>query len=445
MNKLRIFLVLLLGTSLLLGCHNWNEPEFDPNEWDPTGLDYRNFWTIDNPDADNNQNALWKHRLDTINWNPSPDSLRGVNTPKRYIKAVVVSSDEGGNYYKSMVIQDETGGVELELDMAGLYTQYPVGQKIVLECNGLVVGDYNGLPQIGWIYNGNQVGRINSLNISKYIKRDGVPSLANLPEILTNDKIDFYSSKDINKLVRLEGVRFQEEAIGEPIAYNHFQTEWKITGPGIPDNVVVRTSNYAKFRSMIIQDKEYNLTGILTIYQTNQPKYQLMIRTREDIVTLNPDILEFDFSKNPIGEGKWSVYPSTSNSKWVFREEAMAHIYNNPSTYKEMDDWLISPVITLEEVPNGSLRIFHQINVQNGEYDAYQVYYTTSTSEQFNINDWKKLNKLENFPASYDWSNPISLSEIKSKTFRIAFRYLSNNPNIETYRWDIKKVEIKNQ
>src|SRR5574344_330904 len=42
------------------------------------------------------------------------------------VKATVVSSDEGGNFYKNIVLQDETGGIQIPIDKSGLYNIYPV-------------------------------------------------------------------------------------------------------------------------------------------------------------------------------------------------------------------------------------------------------------------------------------------------------------------------------
>jgi hypothetical protein len=446
MNKLRLLLVLLFGIFLFMGCNKWTEPEFNAGEWvPPTGTQTTQFWTI------NSRNVLGKHPLGT-----SPDSLTDYrDTRYRYIRAVVVSSDEGGNYYKSMVVQDSTAGVELELDMTGLYNTYPVGQKIVIVCNGLdmkgnglVIGDYNNLPQIGWIYNETQVGRVNALFLDNYIIKDGLPSLKNLPKPLTNNEIDFFGHRDINKLVRLENVTFDDKAIGKPIAYNDFTTDWVINVPLANGTkpVTVRTSNYAKFRSTTIQKGEYNLTGILTIYRDTT--YQFMIRTKEDIelIPVQPDeSLAFDFATNPLEDG-WSTQSVSGNSTWAYRpaSQLMLHLGNSQTTF---DDWLISPVINYPDWANGYLTFEHQLPVPNAEVAAYQIYYTTSNlnSNIFNIDDWKPLGTLNSFPAQFDWSNRFPLSSINANNFRIAFRYNAQNPNVETFEWRIRKVAIRNK
>lgn len=453
MNKLRFFLVLFFGILVFFGCHKWGDPEFKGADWvPPDGTMQSQFWTIASQEPNNVRNIFRLHTAGA-----PPDSIVNYQTSQRYVRAVVVSSDEGGNYYKSMVIQDETGGVELELDVTGLYNFYPVGQKIVLYCKGLVIGDYGKLPQIGWIYNGNQVGRINSLFIDRYIQKDGLPSLKNIPKPLTNDEIDFtldfdakVVNKDINKLVRLENVTFEPEAIGKPIAFNDFTTEWKIYVPykGSTQEVMVRTSNYAKFRSMIIEKAPYNLSGILTVYGTgNRATFQLLIRTKDDIEAPAPsDNIEFDFTKDPMEEGKWSTQSMLGTTKWSFRIDAMNHFGNKDYQHDtEMDDWFISPVINYPNIEDGYLHIYYKLPVLNGKFDAYQIYYTTSTSTTFNPAEWKLLGNI-NLPSNdFEWSNRLPLKVINANSFRIAFRYNAPDPNDETYRWYIQKVEIRNK
>jgi hypothetical protein len=441
--KLKLFLMIFLGSIMFFGCKKWSEPEFKVNDWVPPKQSSQ-LWTIGKKKANDITNIVWRHELGT-----PPDSIvhAAAGTTLRYVRAVVVSSDEGGNYYKSMVIQDSTGGVELQLDMAGLYNTYPVGQKIVLIPNGLFIGDYNNLLQVGWVYNKTQVGRINSLYFDNHIIKDGLPSLKNLPQPLTNDMIDFYTNKDINKLVRLENVTFEQLAIGKPFAYNDFNTDWIIKVPlknGTTQDVTVRTSNFAKFRNLIIEKKDYNLTGILSIYRDT---YQLMIRTKDDIEILTPEgIVEFDFTKNPIQEGNWSVYSTYGSTIWGFRNSSVMHLGNQVSGHETiMDDWLISPVITYPDFQNGFLRFEHLLPVLNDNREPYQVYYTTSTSTIFNKSDWKLLGSLNSFPATYEWSNPFPISEIKSTGFRIAFRYFAPDTDINTYNWNIRKVEIRNK
>src|SRR5687768_12618275 len=63
------------------------------------------------------------------------------------IEGIVVADDRTGNFYKSIVIQDGTGGITLHLDDYHLYTAFTEGRKLFIKMKGLYLGDYNGLIQ----------------------------------------------------------------------------------------------------------------------------------------------------------------------------------------------------------------------------------------------------------------------------------------------------------
>ena len=66
------------------------------------------------------------------------------------IKGQVTTSDQVGNLYKSLYIQDETAGIEIKIGKNGLYNEYKLGQWLYIDCSGLTVGDYNGMINIGY-------------------------------------------------------------------------------------------------------------------------------------------------------------------------------------------------------------------------------------------------------------------------------------------------------
>lgn len=66
------------------------------------------------------------------------------------IKGQVTTSDQQGNLYKSFYIQDETGGIEIKMGTNGLYNEYKLGQWIYVDCNGLTLGDYRGMVNLGY-------------------------------------------------------------------------------------------------------------------------------------------------------------------------------------------------------------------------------------------------------------------------------------------------------
>jgi hypothetical protein len=61
----------------------------------------------------------------------------------------IISSDASGNIYRSLYIQDETGAIEVKIGNSGLYNDYKPGQMLYVKCQGLVIGNYGGMLQIG--------------------------------------------------------------------------------------------------------------------------------------------------------------------------------------------------------------------------------------------------------------------------------------------------------
>ena len=66
-----------------------------------------------------------------------------------WIAGYVTSSDRTGNIYKEIYIEDATGGIDLKLGKSSLYGEYTLGQKLYVYCDGLTLGAYNGMPQLG--------------------------------------------------------------------------------------------------------------------------------------------------------------------------------------------------------------------------------------------------------------------------------------------------------
>ena len=66
------------------------------------------------------------------------------------IKGKVTTSDQEGNLYKTLYIQDETAGIEIKIGKNGLYNEYRLGQTIYVQLNGLTVGNYRGMINIGY-------------------------------------------------------------------------------------------------------------------------------------------------------------------------------------------------------------------------------------------------------------------------------------------------------
>ena len=172
----------------------------------------------------------------------------------------VASSDEAGNFYRTLVLDDGTGGAELRIAEYNLYTIYAPESYLTVSLQGCALGERNGVLQIG----------LPPETYSPY-PTDYIASRALPDRILhrTNERRELspptYSISQLNnslcgRLIRIDDLRFSPEAeqIG-PQAW----TGYRLFEDAKSDSVAVYTSEYARFREEEIPQGKCSLTGIL--------------------------------------------------------------------------------------------------------------------------------------------------------------------------------------
>ena len=119
------------------------------------------------------------------------------------LQVVVNGNDAGGNLYKQISVQDETGGIIVGINATDQAAFLPVGQKLLINMKGLCIGGYGGQAQIGSLYNGG-IGRMDLETWKQHVrlvKDDMVKAVA--------DTIDFDPSMNslmqTGRIVRFRG------------------------------------------------------------------------------------------------------------------------------------------------------------------------------------------------------------------------------------------------
>ena len=158
-------------------------------------------------------------------WDEATNYAKTIEDPDdpshRYvIHGRVISSDEEGNVFKSLVIQDETAAMAFSIDSYNLYLKYRVGQDIVLDVTGMDIGKYAGLQQIGrksWYENGNtdQVSFMSLEYFQNYAQLDGLPLAADIDTLQVNSFSEISTTPEglrkwQSQLVRFRNVSFTE-------------------------------------------------------------------------------------------------------------------------------------------------------------------------------------------------------------------------------------------
>lgn len=206
------------------------------------------------------------------------------------IEGRIISSDKEGNIYKSLFIDDGTAGIEIKLNKTTLYNDYKLGQKVVVYCNGLHLGDYGGQIQLGSSYSNNGVIEISSLEgdviIKKHVFKKGknieeVAPIVMTPALLTTSNLarlvqfDNVQIKDTLSLITGLTYTYADAVNKETI--NH--QIWSKT-QSFASTIVLRTSGFARFAGTTINTKQGTIVGILTYYKGT---YQLIIRDLADV------------------------------------------------------------------------------------------------------------------------------------------------------------------
>ena len=65
------------------------------------------------------------------------------------IRGRVTSDDTAGNFYRTLLIQDRTGGVEIMAGLSDLHTSYPPGYAVTVIARGLAIGERYGVLRLG--------------------------------------------------------------------------------------------------------------------------------------------------------------------------------------------------------------------------------------------------------------------------------------------------------
>lgn len=206
------------------------------------------------------------------------------------IEGIVTSDDKEGNFYKSIFIEDETGAIELKLNKTTLYNDYKRGQKIVVVCNDLHLGDYGGQIQLGSKYKNNGVWEISGLEGDVYIKRHvfkkGATITEKSPLVMAPNQLN---PMNIGRLVQFNNTQIKDtlSAItGKTFTYADYVGKVTINHAIVTNNqtyssaIVLRTSGFARFAGETINTKNGTIIGILTYYKGT---YQLLVRDLEDI------------------------------------------------------------------------------------------------------------------------------------------------------------------
>jgi hypothetical protein len=378
------------------------------------------------------------------------------NTAKQYlyddiIEAYVVSSDEGGNFFKTISLQTIAAaktpaiGFSVPIDASNTYIDYRVGNKVYVKLKNQFTDLYYGGLRIGSLYVSNAgdptIGRIsqndykNVLNAScTIIDENTLVESLSIEEALKDYKL--------NTLIELNNVEFTEAALGR----HYFEesnnvggsTNWNLrdkTG----NQIIFRTSSYAKFADHFVPEGSGKVRGILTKFGTD---YQLMVRYESDIDMNGKRNVPFfaeDFQsvKNNVNFvlPGWSNIVEKATKLWksmVYSGNGYAEFNTTSTTAAENIAWLVSPKINLAGYKNAvfSFRSAQHDLKMDSPLNTLEIYVSTNfDGSNVTKAKWTKLEakvpSLATPTREFISSGGIDLSAY-SGNIHIAFKYIGS-------------------
>lgn len=199
----------------------------------------------------------------------------------------VISSDSASNFYETVTIMDETGGIEFKINSSEIYLKYNLkaGQKVLVRANDLALDKYNGVYQLGLaitdVYNGNNIIKVDKLlpgDVNKCIQLSG--RKVNLEPLKL--KINEITDAHVSKLVTIDSVQFWNP--GLPFSIDG-ETTNRIVIDKYGNQIALRNSGYAKFKNEMLPSGSGSITGVLSTYGTTR---QFYIRDLNDINFTDP-------------------------------------------------------------------------------------------------------------------------------------------------------------
>lgn len=367
------------------------------------------------------------------------------------IAGVVVANDQSGNYYETIVIADETGGIELKIDKRSLFNTFPVGRRVFVKTDGLVLGDYNQLIQLGYPTSEGDLSGIPAEYIDDFV----IGGSLNNPIQVDTLTIGQLDENYMNMLVTIKDAQFVDDELGLNYADATFKVTKNRTIEDCNSNstIILRTSGYASFADRNLPLGNGTITAVLSRYND---EFQMYLRDTDDIDFNgnrcgegDPGEISFnrDFETGNIFSGGWSSQLLVGDADWFIDEfdgNKFAKITNydyDAGTNFASDAWYISPEVDLSTFDKPVLTFMSACNYTGQDMQVYVTDSYDGSSAPVPA-QWTELAPSLS-SGSWEWvsSGELDLSSFQNGTVHVAFRYLGSNSDGKT--WEVDDIELK--
>lgn len=373
------------------------------------------------------------------------------------IEAYVVSSDEAGNFYKSISLQTlattttPAVGFSVPIDASNTYVDYRPGVKVFIKMKDLYTDIVYGSMRIGGIYVNPSTSIASVGRLPQTVYKDKlIASCTNVSETVLVKQLtvsQLLNDANLNTLCEISGVQFTDAAVGRRYYESANDlggaTNWNLTDIA-GNKVIFRTSSFATYASKLVPSGNGKVRGVLTKYNAD---YQFIARSENDVQltgTRSVPLYEETFSSNfPL----WTKINVTGAQVW-----ALDTTFGNPGSCAKMsgyaggnianEDWLISPSISLAGITTAVLSADTATKFAG---NAIEILVSSNyVSGAPSTATWTPLTgTLSPSTGNYVWTatGGMNINSFAGSTnFRVAFKYTSTATAAAT--WEVDNVKI---
>ncbi len=203
-------------------------------------------------------------------------------TKSYVIEAVVVANDESDNLYKTISIQDSTGGIMLLLDATSIYQTYPIGTLLRLRVQDLILSDYRRMVQLVAAVDTSS-GSVSTAGIPAPMFSKHITVLKENVKVLPLN-VSYKNLSDTlqGRLIKVNNVEFASADTSQT-----FSDKKNKIGASravkfcVGGTIYLRTSGYANFAGIKLPSGNGEIVGVYSVFNSEK---QIFIRDTSDIL-----------------------------------------------------------------------------------------------------------------------------------------------------------------
>jgi hypothetical protein len=402
-----------------------------------------------------------------------------------YIEGYVISSDQAGNFFEELIIQNKTDdsnpdndprlGIKVEINVGSLSDTYEFGRKVYVKLQGLTIGESSGVVVIGKGED-SSLEQIQAFEYRNIVLRTSevatiTPKIANVEEL---------TEKDENTFIQLNNMQI-----------NRFELPFTFAGEGFDQfdghrilescdsgaSLLLQTSTYSDFKSIPVPQNNGTIQGVFS-RDYGDDFNVLIMNSVTDINfdegercdpmeldcglantfgTTNLLYEDFEPQKNnkPIVIDGWTNYIETGTEAWEGYSSTSSNASLGrsarfqPASSGDVSNigWLITPAINLDEQEGETLRFKTSNSLADSsfmevlyslDWDGTEANVTTAT--------WGVLSAayvVKNTDSFVPWFNSgnVDLS-CETGIMHIAFKYTGGGLDTFDGVYELDEISI---